>query len=571
MAVNSLRMKLFLGIVLTIVPLVTVLIVNNHYSIQVVRNQVAQSNNNLLSMYMGQIDRNLAEADHYLYQLAAQNLDLLDLEKPLSSDPDAYRKAQLRLFNNITEEIGYYKSLDLFFIYSAVNNDLLMTQTFGDGYAERDKVRSNILQLLAGDTGTYDSYRWYVWHDERAYYLVHLVKAGGVYVGAWVNTDKLMLPLDLIDFGRTGAALFATDERIPMNHADLVEQYGISLQYEPGSYYLSGSRTRFLVMGKPSSLGNFNLVAFIPESKILENLPYLQRISSIISIGASVFLLLFIVFMRRVFLLPINRMIASIRKLKNGSFATAQIQDYPTSTEYKIMNMAFNDMITEIQQLKIDVYEEKLNLQRAELKHLQLQINPHFFLNSLTIIYNLATVKDFELIQEMSRCLVIYFRFMFRSNSSFVTLKDELMHTDNYLRIQQLRFPEGLSYRIDAPQQLLECPIPPLVIQTMVENSVKHAVSLDDHVEIDIAVERVEENDRAYLSVQIQDTGPGFPRDVLQLLHHDEPIPSEEGEHIGIWNVKQRLRLLYNSQAHIEFANEPGKGATVRFWLPISE
>jgi two-component system sensor histidine kinase YesM len=429
-------------------------------------------------------------------------------------------------------------------------------------------VKTEILQLLQGDRSTFDNQHWYIWQGDQTYYLFHLIKTGNVYIGAWVNIEKLIIPLKFIDFGKSGAALLANDKLEPMNHAAMVKQGGIELQFRTEPYYLSGDQTTYLVMREASTKGNFNLIALIPDSVILEKLPYLQRISSVISIGACAFLLLFLFFMRKVFLLPINRIISAMRKLRNGNWES-QLQPYPTSTEFEIMNDTFNHMITEIRDLKINVYEDKLNLQKAELKHLQLQINPHFFLNSLNIIYNLATVKDYALIQEMAKCLVAYFRFMFRSSTYFVALQDELLHTKNYLRIQQLRFPGSLSYYVEASDDLLSYEIPPLIIQTMVENSIKHAVNLDKPIEIRIHVEIDEDVHSRYMLIRIEDTGPGFPEDVLRKLQADEELLSEQGEQIGIWNVKRRLRLLYSQQATLDFLNEPDKGAAVRIKLPL--
>ncbi len=112
-----------------------------------------------------------------------------------------------------------------------------------------------------------------------------------------------------------------------------------------------------------------------------------------------------------------------------------------------MVNHTFNGMMEQIQELRIHVYEEQLNKQKAELQHLQLQINPHFFMNSLNIIYNLALVKNYALIQEMAISLVQYFRYMFRSNLTFLPLKDELQHIRNYIRIQELRFLDSAGFR----------------------------------------------------------------------------------------------------------------------------
>jgi two-component system sensor histidine kinase YesM len=271
--------------------------------------------------------------------------------------------------------------------------------------------------------------------------------------------------------------------------------------------------------------------------------------------------------MRKVFLQPINQIVSAMKKLRQGNMEI-RVPMKRNSTEFEVMNGTFNHMISEIRDLKINVYEEKLNLQRAELKHLQLQINPHFFLNSLNIIYNLATVKEFTIIQEMSKCLANYFRFMFSSNSYFVSLEDELKHTENYLKIQQLRFPDSINFNIESPSELIKCNIPPLVIQTIAENSIKHAFHMDEPINIHITVKKDCE-DSSFMEIIIQDTGEGFPEEVLRSLEIDDPLTTQKGERIGLWNVKRRLNLLYDGITSIHFSNEHGKGATVRIRLPI--
>lgn len=574
--VNSLRFKLFATILLFMVPLVVIIMINGRYSVQVVRNQVAQSNKNLLSLYMNQIDSNLIDIDNYLFNLSERNTDLLQLEFPGSKGETQYSLAKLRLYNDLKSEIEYYKTIDVFFIYSEANDDILMagSSDYGATYEQRESVQNEIRKLLGGDLSNMNYEKWHVWKAQKSYYLYHLIKTGSVYVGAWVSADKLMTPLHLMDFGEDGGALLATDRLEPMQLAAKVAAEKIDLHYDPDSFEITGSKPSYLVMGEASAKGDFHLIALIPQSAILQKLPYLQRISSALTLGACVFLVIFMFIMRKVFLLPIQRLISAMRKLKDGNW-NARLKPYPTSTEFELMNGTFNRMIDEIRNLKINVYEEKLKHQRAELKHLQLQINPHFFLNSLNIIYNLATVKDFAVIQEMTKCLVAYFRFMFRSNSYLVTLRDELAHTRNYLRIQQLRFPGHLIYRIEAPDELQDCVIPPLVIQTIVENSIKYAVNLDGLLEIVVRVSAEESegepSSSRRLLIHIRDSGAGYPEAVLEKLQGDEEAINEEGENVGLWNIKRRLKLLYKSSADIRFFNAPDGGAAVDIRIPTEE
>ncbi|WP_160720486.1 sensor histidine kinase [Bacillus sp. USDA818B3_A] len=562
---NSLLFKLFLSVFLIIGPLIVVHIVNNYYAVEVIRSQVAQSNKNMLNIYMDQIDKGLDGVGKYIFQITQDNTDLYFLQYNETLDSNNYEEAKIRLFNTITNQSYLYTSIDSIFIYSEAYKDLLFTQNSSDDYYARYAARDEIYQLLEKHPEDLIEGRWNIWKGAEDYYLIQYYNVNGVYVGAWVNMDKLITPFKYIDFGDTGRALLATSNFKPITNKAFIEKEMIDLTMRQKKYVMTGGNDQFVLMKKKSSQANFYLAALIPEKEILEKLPFLQRISSLITVLAVLFLLFFIFIMRKVFLQPINRIVFAMKKLRSGDL-DIRLPVNRNSTEFRLMNGNFNHMVSEIKDLKINVYEERLNLQKAELKHLQLQINPHFFLNSLNIIYNLATVKDFAVIQEMAKCLANYFRFMCRSNSYFVKLKDELMHTDNYLKIQQLRFPNSFKYYIESPPEFLNCKIPPLIIQTIVENSIKHAFNLDDS--LNIFIEVMKEEDPEFLVIRMQDTGEGFPEEVLHSLIADQPLTNEEGERMGIWNVKQRLSLLYGEKAAIRFFNEQGKGATVEIRIP---
>jgi two-component system sensor histidine kinase YesM len=259
-----------------------------------------------------------------------------------------------------------------------------------------------------------------------------------------------------------------------------------------------------------------------------------------------------------------------MKRIQQGDIEV-RIEPYDTSEEFQIVNSTFNKMMEQIHELKINIYEEKINRQKAELQHLQLQINPHFFLNSLNIIHTLARGKNFELIQEMTLCLIQYFRYMFRSNLTFVSLKDELQHVRNYVRIQELRFPESLSYKLNVPDFLLNKPVPPLIIHTFIENSIKYVISRDEEIHLSVNIELID--DRSVLpsfKIIIKDNGNGFKEEVLSELRAGNRIADEQGEHIGIWNVQRRLSLLYKGHAKFFVGNSEPKGAFIEMILPLN-
>jgi two-component system, sensor histidine kinase YesM len=565
---NSIRFKLVVGLLLITLPTVAFLIYNNQYAIRVVHNQVAESNRNLMSMYMGQIDNNLNDVDKYLTNLIVNDKDLQEMT--YSSTEENRILAKVRLDNKIKVDIATFQSVNSIFVYSIPGHDYFEAIQDFESVQQRDEVRGYIRVLLneLQKEGELQNRQWYVHQIGQGYYLFRVLQTSDAYVGAWVNIEKLSIPLNLLDLGEKGLSLFSTDNSTPMTHADAVREYGIDLNRDLQQYYLSGKTNSFLVVGERSAKGNFNLIAIIPDERILENLPYLRRIAYAIPIAAIILVPACLLLLRKMVLRPLKRILAAMKRIGDGNLNT-RIEPFPTSDEFHLVNVTFNQMMKQVQELRIHVYEEQLRKQKAELQHLQLQINPHFFMNSLNIIYNLALVRNYELIQEMSLSLVQYFRYMFRSNLAFVPLKEELKHVRNYVRIQELRFPELLEFKQSAPDYLMDTRIPPLIIQTFVENSIKHAATPHDSIRISVSIDLDDSGPEPRILIEIKDNGKGFRNDILEEIQAGNRIEDEQGEHIGIWNVKRRIRLMYSDEADLFISNALPAGALVRLLLPL--
>ncbi|MGO4495203.1 sensor histidine kinase [Paenibacillus sp. 2RAB27] len=563
---NSIRFKLIVGLVLITVPLSLLLIYTNYYAIGVVRSQVADSNKKMMSLYMGQIDEQLRFAESNLMGLTIAEADFTGIENKVSESDRIF--ALSRLSKRITENILNFKSVDGFFIYSSPNQYYMNAFSEVTNYAERESVRNFIEDETGKATPNLPINRWYVQEIGEKYYLLRTIKVSNTYVGTWILIDNLMVPLNLIGLGEKGVALFTTNEGVPLVNAEIVRDNRLDVSKNIQHYYLTGDHNRYLVVGEKSAVGDFNLIALIPDEQILKNLPILRNIVNFILIGVFILLPVCLLLLRKTLLIPINRLISAMKRIKDGNL-DMRIPSFRTSDEFQLVYETFNTMMSQIQELRIHVYEEQMNKQKAELQHLQLQINPHFYLNSLNIMHTLARAKNYALIEEMALCLVGYFRYMFRSNLTFVSVQEELQHVRNYLRIQELRFPSHLQCTIHVPDYLLRTPIPPLVVQTFVENAIKHAVTMDEPVLLTIDMELDDAAVTPTLKITIQDTGPGFPEEVLVGIRSGAQMTNTQGEHIGIWNVQQRLLLLYQSRADISFANQASGGAVIVITLPL--
>ena len=567
---RSLKLKLIIGVLVLTIPLILVIIFGSQYAISVVRSQVSDSYKNLTTLYMQDIDQELEKVDKFMNGLVYSNMDLLAINQA-SNETDYYR-AKISLFSLFTENLVLYPAINSFFMYSPEWNDFMTAQAVPEDYEKTLSIQDYIIQLLDNtpNLNGFYSNSWEAHEIDGEFYIIHIMVADDVYFGSWQKAEHLMIPLNFISFGNMGGSMFATSEGVPMTNEIIVKDNAIQLTPISERYQLSGEENKFLIVGEGSKKGNFSLIAIIPDEQILEKLPYLEKLAFFAIVASILITPIGLYLLRKVVLVPINQLLIAMKRIREGNLSF-RMGENSTSSEFEIVNQTFNSMMSQIQELTVNVYEEKLNKQREELQRLQLQINPHFFLNSLNIIYHLAKVKDYELIKEMSQCLVRYFRFMFRSNLSFIHLKDELEHTENYLRIQELRFPGQLIYTVDVPEYLATEFVPPLIIQTFVENTIKHAVTLDHPIEVFIRGDIIEQNNRPYLKISVEDTGEGFPDEVLRGLQTNHSLTTDEGEHIGIWNVQRRIKLLYGDDAMLVFSKLQPHGASVSIILPIQK
>lgn len=197
--------------------------------------------------------------------------------------------------------------------------------------------------------------------------------------------------------------------------------------------------------------------------------------------------------------------------------------------------------------------------QQAELRALQSQIDPHFLFNALSTISALCTT-DPQKAKETILTLASYFRQALSINEPFVSLEQELSNVRNYLSLTEARFQDAIHVTWDLPDVLPVLYLPPLILQPIVENAVRHGgTAVDDrHVHISIR----QENGRA--EVRVSDQGHGFPEEILERLRD----PRDPG-YTGLFNVQKRLRSVYGNQCGFS-VDSSERGSTVAISIPLS-
>jgi two-component system LytT family sensor kinase len=211
--------------------------------------------------------------------------------------------------------------------------------------------------------------------------------------------------------------------------------------------------------------------------------------------------------------------------------------------------------------LQIKLEEQERLLLHARMEALQNQINPHFLFNTLNSVSSLVRF-DPDTARELIIKLATILRRLLHSTDAFVPLREELEFIDNYLDIEVVRFGrEKLQVIKELDPATLDVMVPSMLLQPLVENSIKHGLS--SKVEGGSIYLRSRLND-SQLVVEVEDDGVGMG--AVQLLERPSGLG---GTGIGMANVAERLKVLYGDTARMNIDSREGKGTLIRLRLPV--
>lgn len=235
--------------------------------------------------------------------------------------------------------------------------------------------------------------------------------------------------------------------------------------------------------------------------------------------------------------------------------------------EFAEAGKVLNRQSGEIRQLQIDVYEEQLRRQSVELDYVQLQIRPHFYINCLNIIHSMAQEGLIREIQRFTVYISTYFRYIFKKGMEPVTMEKEIAFTENYLKILECMNDRSYRCRVSCEEDVRQALIPPLVIQTFVENAVKYNADMEESLFIEVEARKQEGAET--VEILITDNGCGMDGQVRELYNQGIFDESDNSYHIGIRNTSARLKLMYRESAEILFAENEGGGTRVEIRIPL--
>lgn len=188
---------------------------------------------------------------------------------------------------------------------------------------------------------------------------------------------------------------------------------------------------------------------------------------------------------------------------------------------------------------------------KSELVALKAQLNPHFLYNTFNTI-SASVPSELENTREMIAKLSDLFRYQLKgSKQEYVPLRDEIDFVKTYLQLEKERFEERLNYQFDIDPQAFDRLVPPMILQPLVENAIKHGIS--PKIEGGQVLVNVQINSNETI-FEVCDDGMGMSDEV-------------KGEGIGLANTKLRLEKMYGEPLHIE--SKPGEGVCIKFKIPV--
>lgn len=319
-----------------------------------------------------------------------------------------------------------------------------------------------------------------------------------------------------------------------------------------------------MVLCKKIPYVDYSLCFTVDANEAIESLYNISTLMWYIAIITGAVLLVIYILIRRT-MSPLRQLGRKMSYVAKGDFN--QYAEVTGDGEIQELAKSYNRMLHDINHYVDSIIEIQKQKRQAEIHALQMQINPHYIYNTLTSIKWLImqgdTVKSTKAIDAFIKLL----RSTISKSDEYISVEEEIENLKNYMYINEIRYGEKIKTEffisINEPDQLM---IPKMILQPFIENAFFHGFPEGQNGEIFVCVREKAEK----LIVEIIDNGVGMDeRQVNELENGKSSRKSEHFTGIGINNIRDRLKLIYENQYELKIKSSLGEGTTVTVVLPI--
>ena len=425
-------------------------------------------------------------------------------------------------------------------------------------------VREQTFTQIDGETCImmpYPSYHNYL-KENGASYLI-CVKVNWQEVASFLASHSVMKDEATFLFTRDGEAVCAVKEEAAEFDTALLHE----LAQTSSAFELTGNDGR-AYLGSAVQSGEVNpsfmLVKLQPAQRAFSELTTQRNFFIALFILVIVINLLYMVHLWHVIYKPLNKLSRAFQQVEQGHF-DLRIH-HNRDDDFADIYHSFNQMNERLGELIEQAYMQTIRTQRAELKQLQSQINPHFLYNNLFMIRSLAQLGDTDMIETLAADLGEYFRYINRTGSQEAPLSMEVAHARNYAQLQDMRFSTRIHLHFEAlPEEFADATVPRLILQPLIENAYQHG--LKDTLsrgELHVGFEA----DGQDILIIVEDNGPDVTEPLIRELTASLSNPDVQ-ETTGMINIHRRLRLRYGEPYGLSFSRSPLGGFRAAMRIPL--
>lgn len=489
-----------------------------------------------IEIYADSVNEKLHSVERFMYSTITHNesLEKLNHVQTFLEYQENLKKVQTSF-----TEFEYQNETHMTFLLETDSTDhFINVSNLYIPYEDYLLLKSNLKSLRSDISDR----KWKNVTTKNSEYLVKSVHYEGKIIYAVISSEDILKPLNKLNIGNNGKLSLKEPNNIPSSN------YLIHAQNE---------KTHL----------PFDIYVLVDYAEVFRNITLLEVFLSAVPIIITILSIIIILYIRQWMIKPITRLTERLSQL-GDSIPPSEFFISEGILEIDKANDKLNKVIFDMQELKIREYHSQLELKKIELNYLKNQIRPHFYLNMLSMIHSMLQTKNYKEIEELTILTSNYLRHLFMANQDFSELKDEVQHIKDYLEIQRIRYGNSIYFSLNYNDDLQNTLVPSLLLQTFIENTIKHGFSFQDLFTILLSIKKVKTENSDYIQICIEDNGPGFSEEILSKLNQKQSLITEDGHHIGITNTIERLNLLYPNDYTITFENNEEGGAKILLLIP---